>query len=115
VRLTFLMTMIVILLFGSGCGQKQSVARCQPIPKLSVFADTNKTIPKLELKVSTIDKKVCMSRDNFLALDVYIKDLKNRFSVASGQNRLYKEQIEEFNKLSNNKIEDEASRYSNYL
>jgi hypothetical protein len=99
--------MIVILLFGSGCGQKQSVARCTPLPKLSVFVDTNTTMPKLELKVSTIDKKVCMSRDNFLALDVYIKDLKNRFSVASGQNRLYKEQIKEFNKLSDNRCKEQ--------
>jgi len=107
VRLTFLMTMIVILLFGSGCGQKQSVVKCTPLPKLSVFVDTNTTMPKLELKVSTIDKKVCMSRDNFLALDVYIKDLKNRFSVASGQNRLYKEQIKEFNKLSNNRCKEQ--------
>gem|GEM_PF-6889608 len=106
-RLTFLMTMIVILLFGSGCGQKQSVVKCTPLPKLSVFVDTNTTMPKLELKVSTIDKKVCMSRDNFLALDVYIKDLKNRFSVASGQNRLYKEQIKEFNKLSNNRCKEQ--------
>jgi len=99
-KLKILMITIAILLFGSGCGQKQSVVKCTPLPKLSVFVDTNKTMPKLELKVSTIDKKVCMSRDSFLALDVYIKELKNSFSVVNGQNRLYKEQIEEFNKLS---------------
>jgi len=106
VRLTFLMTMIAILLIGSGCGQKQSVIKCTPLPKLSVFKDINTTTPKLKLKVSTIDKKVCMSRDGFLALDVYIKELKKRFSVASGQNKLYKEQIEEFNRLSDDRCKE---------
>ncbi len=113
-NLTFLLMVMVALLFFSACSGKEPVVKyvLTPCPHLQEFNEVNGSVESLVLEVDEVANtiqsmeavKAKKYNDLWLVNKVqvenlvfYVKDVKNRLFDSLTLNRLYKEQISEYN------------------
>ena len=113
-KITFLIMVLVALLFFSACSSKEPVVKyvVSPCPQLQTFSEVNGSINSLSLEVDEVNETIqsmkavkakeyadlwLVSKTQVRNLVFYVKDVKDRLIDSLTLNRLYKEQIAEYN------------------